>query len=103
MILALMGGMRILAPGKYFPLASQVLGTCQAFKILPTVLLTLIKPFGHAFKVTPKGRDARRSGYQRRIFWSAAGLIALTITGLVINSIPEWRIISKSDLLPVLA
>jgi cellulose synthase (UDP-forming) len=103
MILALMGGMRILAPGKYFPLASQVLGSFQGFKILPTVLATLIKPFGHAFKVTPKGKDARRSNYDRGIFWSAAGLIFLTIGGLVINSMPEIRIIDDALLLPVLA
>jgi cellulose synthase (UDP-forming) len=103
MILALVGGMRILAPGKYFPLASQVLGTFQGFKILPTVILTLIKPFGHAFKVTPKGRDARRSNYDRGIFWSAAALIFLTIGGLVVNSIPEIRIIDDALLLPILA
>ena len=103
MILVLMGGMRILAPGKYFPLASQVLGTFQAFKILPTVLLTLIKPFGHAFKVTPKGKDARRSNYDRNIFWSAATLIFLTMGGLVVNSMPEIRIIDDALLLPILA
>ena len=103
MILALIGGLYVFAPHEYFPLVAQVSTSFQSFRILPTVVTSLIKPFGHAFKVTPKGRDARRSGYQRRIFWSAAGLIALTITGLVINSIPEWRIISKSDLLPVLA
>src|SRR5262249_51244120 len=86
MILALIGGLQVLAPGKYFPFASQVLGSFQSFKILPTVLLTLIKPFGHAFKVTPKGRSARRSSYERGIFWSAAFLIFMTVGGLVLNS-----------------
>lgn len=103
MILALIGGLQIFAPGKYFPFASQVLGSFQSFKILPTVLITLIKPFGHAFKVTPKGRDARRSSYERRIFWSAAALIFLTVGGLVINSIPELRVIDQTSLLPVMA
>ena len=102
MILALIGGLKIFAPTKYFPFASQVLGSFQSFKILPTVLLTLIKPFGHAFKVTPKGRAARRSNYDRGIFWTAAGLIFLTIGGLVLNSMPETQIIDRSSLLPVM-
>ena len=102
MILALIGGLKIFAPTKYFPFASQVLGSFQSFKILPTVLLTLIKPFGHAFKVTPKGRAARRSNYDRGIFWTAAGLIFLTVGGLVLNSMPETQIIDRSSLLPVM-
>jgi cellulose synthase (UDP-forming) len=103
MILALVGGLQLFAPSKYFPFASQVLGSFQSFKILPTVLTTLIRPFGHAFKVTPKGRDARRSSYARGIFWSAAALILLTVGGLVINSIPELRVIDQTSLLPVMA
>ena len=36
-----------------------MLGTFQSFKLLPTVLTTLVKPRGHVFKVTPKGGDAK--------------------------------------------
>ncbi len=89
--LAVLGGISVYAPGHLFPLASQVLGLLQSFKILPTVLLTLIKPRGHVFKVTPKGSGARQSGYARGIFWCVAGMMALTFGGLVINSLPEWR------------
>lgn len=103
MILALIGGLQVYAPGKYFPLASQVLSSFQSFKILPTVLTTLMRPFGHAFKVTPKGRDARRSTYEREIFWCAAGLIFLMMGGLIFNSIPELRVIEQTSLLPVMA
>lgn len=103
MILALIGGLQIFAPTEYFPFASQVLGSFQSFKILPTVLITLIKPFGHAFKVTPKGRNSARSSYERGIFWSAAAMILLILGGLVINSIPELRVIDQSSLLPVMA
>ena len=103
MILALIGGIQVYAPSKYFPLASQVLGCFQSFKILPTVLATVIQPFGHRFNVTPKGADARRSSFERGIFLSAASLILLTIGGLIINSIPELRIIDQTALLPVLA
>jgi cellulose synthase (UDP-forming) len=103
MVLAVAGGLCVFAPRQYFPLASQVLGTFQSFKILPTVLVTLVKPFGHVFQVTPKGGGAAQSQYERGIFWIAAGLIALTIGGLMINSIPEWHIVTQTSLLPMVA
>jgi cellulose synthase (UDP-forming) len=103
MVLAVIGGMVVFAPGKYFPLAAQVLGTFQSFKILPTVLATFIKPFGHVFRVTPKGGDARQGNYQSGIFWTAAVLIVLTIGGLLINTSPEYHLVSQTSLLPMVA
>lgn len=103
MILALIGGLQVFAPATFHPLAALVLRSFQSFKILPTVLMTLIRPFGHAFKVTPKGRHAQRSGYEQTIFWTAAGLMLLTIGGLVLNAVPESRIIPNDALLPVMA
>jgi cellulose synthase (UDP-forming) len=101
-ILAVMGGIGVYAPGHLFPLAAQVLGLLQSFKILPSVLLTLIKPRGHAFKVTPKGTAARQSTYARGIFWSVAAMMLLTISGLVLNALPEWRI-ANAAVLPIVA
>ena len=43
MVLALGGGVRAFAPGQHFALASQVQGTFLSFKILPTVLETLVR------------------------------------------------------------
>ena len=103
MMLAVAGGIWAFAPRHYFPFAAQVHGTFQSFKILPTVLVTLAKPFGHVFKVTPKGADAKASDYDRPIFWTAACLMMLTILGVVINSQSEWRIIGEAGLLPVVA
>ena len=103
MILAVAGGLTLYAPREYFPLAVQVLGTFQSFKLLPTLLLTLIKPFGHQFKVTPKGAAARNSSYDHEVFWIAAGLMGLTTAGIVINLSPEWRIISDGALIPIVA
>jgi cellulose synthase (UDP-forming) len=102
-ILAMVGGFAIYAPKQYFPLAAQVLGTFQSFKLLPSVLLTLVKPFGHAFKVTPKGSAARGESYDREVFWTAAVLMALTCAGIVVNALPDWRIISQTALIPVVA
>src|SRR5205807_7465901 len=65
MVLAVVGGIWLYAPHQYFPLASQVLGTFQSFKLLPTVLTTMAKPLGHVFKVTPKGSGAVTSGYDQ--------------------------------------
>lgn len=103
MILAVAGGIWAFAPRHYFPFAAQVHGTFQSFKVLPTVLVTMAKPFGHVFKVTPKGAEAKTSDYDRPIFWTAACLMLLTILGLVINSQSEWRIIGEGGLLPVVA
>jgi cellulose synthase/poly-beta-1,6-N-acetylglucosamine synthase-like glycosyltransferase len=103
MMLAVAGGIWAFAPKQYFPFAAQVHGTFQSFKILPTVLLTMAKPFGHVFKVTPKGALAKKSDYDRTIFWTAASLMAATILGLVINTHSEWRIIGQAGLLPIVA
>jgi cellulose synthase (UDP-forming) len=103
MMLAVVGGIWVYAPNQYFPFASQVLGTFQSFKILPPALNTIVQPFGHAFKVTPKGRDAGHATYEGGIFWTAAGLMALTVVGLIINTIPEWQIVPQTGLLPTVA
>ena len=103
MVLALAGGVWAFAPRQHFPLASQVQGTFLSFRILPAVLGALVKPFGHPFKVTPKGATSQVSTYAHGIFWTAGSLIGLTFFGLIINTIPEWRIITNVDVLPVVA
>jgi len=102
MVLAIIGGILVYAPRQYFPIAAQVLGVFQGFKILPTVLATLIKPHGHVFKVTPKGAAAFGSN-ERGIFWAATILMTLTTGGLLINATPEWRIVSQGGLIPIVA
>ncbi|WP_456703999.1 glycosyltransferase [Bradyrhizobium sp. USDA 4449] len=102
-ILALNGGISWFAPHAHFPLAAQVSATIQSFKILPTVLGTLVKPKGHAFRVTPKGAAARCASYAAEIFWLSAALMGLTVVGLVLNTIPEWRIIDHPAALPMVA
>jgi cellulose synthase (UDP-forming) len=103
MVLAMVGGICLYAPKEYFPLAVQVLGTFQSFKILPSLLVTLVKPSGLKFRVTPKGKAARGAGYDRKVFWTAATLMGLTAAGILVNVLPEWRIISETALIPVVA
>jgi cellulose synthase (UDP-forming) len=100
MILAAVGGTWVYAPRQYFPFAVQVIGTFQSFKILPTLLATVVRPFGHAFKVTPKGAEATMRN-EHAIFWLAAGLMGLTVAGLIVNSIPDWRIVNYSGMAAV--
>jgi cellulose synthase (UDP-forming) len=103
MVLGVAGGIWAFAPRQYFPFAAQVHGTFQSFRILPTVLATIVRPFGHVFKVTPKGAGAKKSDYDRTIFWTASSLMVLTVLGLIINASPEWRIIGQAGLLPLMA
>jgi cellulose synthase (UDP-forming) len=103
MVLALVGGVWTYAPGQHFPLATQVQGTFLSFKILPTVLETLVMPFGHPFKVTPKGGTSQTSQYARGIFWTAASLMGLTVFGVLVNTIPEWRVVENADVLLIAA
>src|SRR5262249_18227320 len=103
MVLAVVGGITVFARGHHFPLAAQVLGLLQSFKLRPTVLQTLVRPGGHLFKVTPKGGDAAGTGYERGIFWTAFGLMLSTLLGLVINAVPDWQIVEQIALLPVVA
>ena len=103
MVLALAGGIWAYAPRQHFPLASLVQGTFLSFRVLPIVLATLVKPFGHPFKVTPKGGTNQASNYARGIFWTAGTLMGLTIIGMVVNTIPEFRIIDNAEVLPIIA
>jgi cellulose synthase (UDP-forming) len=102
-VLAVVGGISVYAPQQYFPFAAQVMGTFQSFKLLPTVFATIAKPFGHVFNVTPKGEMAKHADYESGIFWAAAALMMLTVAGMLVNTMPEWRLIAQSGLIPVIA
>ncbi len=94
--------LRWMAPRNFFPLAAAVLGVLQAFRLLPVVLGTLVKPFGHAFKVTPKGADAR-SGMARDLptLAMSLGLAGASILGLALASNPDWHGDALAGLVPV--
>ena len=101
-LIAVFGGLVAFAPGRYHPLAAQVLGTFQSFKLLPTIIATFIQPHGHAFKVTPKGANAAGE-FERGIFLTCLTLILLTVTGIVVNVTPEWRRVDDVALIPMVA
>lgn len=101
LIVAMLSGITLLAPGRYYPLAAQILSLFQSFRILPVALQTLFRPKGLVFKVTPKGADAGGSPWERTILFVALGLLALSFAGLMINVTPEYRVVSQVGLLPM--
>lgn len=103
MVVAQVGGIVLLGQGRYYPIASLVLGTFQSFKLLPVILKTLWQPHGHAFKVTPKGSDAGGGGMERGIFLACTALMLATMAGLTINALPDWRIVAQGALVPMVA
>ncbi|MEL6915492.1 MAG: glycosyltransferase [Pseudomonadota bacterium] len=99
-IVATIAAVRFFAPGAYHPLATLALSTLQAFRLLPVVLSTLFKPFGHGFKVTPKGQSGAvdQDGYTVK---AALGLAGLTSLGLSINASASLQIVPFSHLIPI--
>ncbi len=103
MVVAQVGGIVLLGSGRYYPIAAQVLGTFQSFRLLPVILKTLVKPHGHAFKVTPKGSDAAGGGFESGTFLATTALMLATFAGLIINAMPDWRIVEQGALVPMVA
>lgn len=103
-ILAAMMTIRLFAPWQYYPVAATAHGVLQAFRLLPTIMATLIRPHGHAFKVTPKGRDAA-GGPQvdAPTVVMATGLVLATALGLLLNANIDTRIVEREALIPVVA
>lgn len=102
-VMAQIGGIVLLGGGRYMPLAQQVLGTFQSFRLLPVIIGTLLRPHGHAFTVTPKGSDATGAEQERPIFLVSGLLMFATLAGLVINAIPETRVVAEGALVPIVA
>jgi cellulose synthase (UDP-forming) len=91
-LIALMAPMIWISAGRYLPLLSTGFSLLLSFRLVPTILSTLIKPFGEPFRVTPKGSGAGQ-GADQFARGSALTLLLLTMLGLLINSWPETRVI----------
>ena len=79
-----------ITPSRYLPLVSSAVGAFSTFRLLPTVIATLIKPFGTPFKVTPKGSGNEGSEFDAYTFTCISILIGITALGIFINLVPEW-------------
>ncbi len=95
-LIALVGPMIWLSGGSYLPLLSTGFSLLLSFRLVPTIVATLIKPFGVPFRVTPKGSGARQ-GVDDFARGAAIFLLILTLLGLLINARPETRVIAEPE------
>ena len=100
-LLSVLIALRFFARRSYFPLAATALAVLQSLRLAPNTFATLFKPFGHAFKVTPKGRAAHGLATDWGIVRICALVISATALGLILNSRPEWKIITSEEMIPI--
>jgi cellulose synthase (UDP-forming) len=67
-----------ITPTRYLPVISSAVGTFATFRMLPTVVSSLVRPFGKPFRVTPKGSSNEANQFDRYSFAWIAGLITIT-------------------------
>ena len=80
-LLSVMVGLLVLAERYYLPVFSEAVNLFAAFELAPEILSALVKPFGQAFKVTPKGNDSltRQRGSYRQTLIPAAVLLTFNV------------------------
>jgi cellulose synthase (UDP-forming) len=94
--------MRWLVGGHFSPLVSGPAGVFASFRLGPTVVASLVKPFGKPFRVTPKGSDAVHGA---QVDFFSLGMIllcmGLTLVGLLLNVVPELAVVPQDEFFPV--
>lgn len=104
--LPLMAGLflatRWLVGSHYVPLVSVPASIFASFRLAPTVIASLIKPFGKPFRVTPKG-SMSVGGRQVDSVTLTPILITLglTLLGLLINVTPELAVVPFTEFFPI--
>nr|WP_246638715.1 glycosyltransferase [Rhizobium binae] len=78
-----------ITPTRYLPVVSSAVGTFATFRMLPTVVSSLVRPFGKPFRVTPKGSGNESNQFDRYSFTWIASIVAVTVVGLLVNVVPE--------------
>ncbi|EJC83822.1 glycosyl transferase [Rhizobium leguminosarum bv. trifolii WSM2297] len=78
-----------ITPTRYLPVISSAVGTFATFRMLPTVVSSLVRPFGKAFRVTPKGSGNESNQFDRYSFTWIASVVTITVLGLLVNVVPE--------------
>lgn len=100
--LAFFLNMRWLVGGKYMPLVSVAASVFASFRMFPTVVASLVKPFGTPFKVTPKGSSSVTGrGAELFTFYQILTVMSLTVVGLLINVQAETAVIQFDEFYPI--
>jgi cellulose synthase (UDP-forming) len=85
-------------PHARVPLLSSAIYFYLSARTFPTVVATLIKPFGTPFRVTPKGRTNVGKGGDPVAVWGLVILIVLTVGGIVVGCKSPGRLNSPTGL-----
>jgi len=75
-----------LSERRVVPILSDISQMISTFVILRTVITTLIKPWGHPFKVTPKGKSTEHTVVHWQLVWPFMLLAAGIVYGLAANA-----------------
>ena len=78
-----------ITPTRYLPVVSSAVGTFATFRMFPTVVSSLVRPFGKPFRVTPKGSGNESNQFDRYSFTWIASIVTVTVLGLLLNVVPE--------------
>ncbi len=82
-VLAVVLLMRWVSPHTRLPWVAAAATIYLNLRLFPTVLSTLVKPFGPPFRVTPKGTGNNLLSRDGPAFWITLAAAALTATGLL--------------------
>lgn len=93
--------MKWLAPNHYLPVLSSVQNLFSTFRLLPTVITSIFKPFGKPFLVTPKGSLNSKVSFDQTTFAAVSLVIIGTLAGCIINLYPETSILKQEEFFPV--
>ncbi len=88
-----------LIPHARVPLLSSATTFYLSARIYPTVLSSLVKPFGTPFKVTPKDRSSLNAGGDPAAKWELALIIILTVGGIIAGCNAPGQFYSQTGLL----
>ncbi len=93
------GYMVWISNGTYLPLVSPAIQIFQSFRLFPSVLAGLFKPFGTAFRVTPKASGRRTPDMFTAV--AIGSVWAATVLGLFMNAFPGLERIPTGDFFPM--
>lgn len=90
-----------LGPWRWIPILTTAYENVSAINMLPTVLHSLVRPYGTPFKVTPKGAGSKQRQYHPISLYITLTLLGLTVIGILLNSMPQFQVVSQEGFFPV--